>query len=398
MSKSINLCLKRPKKPTALWNRFGVGRSIVYKYSDALRKASLACEVAQKFDENKDRRARLDAILSILESPENRSLLRRVSGCNGAEKAREALKSKVAFKDGEANLFAAAVSIAQARQIKATQSASLPAAYAMKIAAILKLPVLRIGDEPSRHTGFYGGAVVANIRLGPGHFYTRRYLDTPSFQHLCSFHSLGEVLAAMKSTPLGDVLPSDVSSDAKNESLERAASADKVDLLSAHLCLLEQEQEQQQGDEKGLFQIAAEGEVLKLLKEINRCFEKELTAEAITGKSNEQVAIEAEKIWVGCMAGGYTVSAVSVVGVALFASPAFLATTGLATIPGVGPSMVITSFALIAVLAGLFAVVGSVGASNNPGRESQQWVGSESLLFDTSACKVEDGSGSVAEI
>jgi len=367
VSKPYDLFANQPKGPTALWNRFGVGRYIVYLYSNALYRGSLSLSVASRFDQ--DTSNELDQVLTVLKQQNNKQLLQRALS-KDLETRHRAIETLQGNLSCNRDLICSALSIIEIREIKARRFGKLSAGYASSIAQVLKLPV-RYGNEPMPSGELYNGSIQASITLGPGHFYTRRYLDTPGFQHLCSFYSLSEVLAAMKSTRLDDLINSIDDTDVKAK-LEAAKKKGCQDLLSAHLYFLQEERKA--SSNKMSLREAAEKEVIHILDEINKSFDLEI------GK--ESNIIEAEKLCVAGIASGFTLLAISAVGIAVFASPDLLTTIGLSSIQGLEPTAFISMFAAAAVLCAAIAITASIAASNNPGNEAKCWARSESILFD----------------
>ena len=372
MSKRYDLFKNQPKGSTALWNRFGVGRDAVYMYSKALYRASLSLSVASRFDEHAQESDDLNEALESLKNPKYKQFLQRAQTKKGHARKEVVAELQTNLNCSNA-VLCSALRIIEIREIESQRVATLTAGNAIRIAEILRLP-LQYGNEPKSSNDLYSNTIHAEITLGPGHFYTRRYLDTPGFQHLCSFHSLGEVLAAMKSTRLDKLIGAIEDADVINK-LQVAQKNGCCDLLSAHLYFLDEEKTTS-SDEASL-KAAAEQEVIHILEEINKLFDKEI--------SRESKIIKLEQICMGGMAAGYTVLALSAVGIAFFASPDLLTMIGVSSIQGLDPVAVISAFAAIAVFCAVIAIASSVGASNNPGNEEKSWVRSDRILFDAKA-------------
>lgn len=374
MSKPYDLFENQPKGPTALWNRFGVGRDTVYMYSKALYRASLSLRVASEFDRHANKSDEFKRVLTLLEGDSNRELVRAAQTDRGIDRisAIDELKSKA---NASQDMIINAIQIIGIRKIASQEVGALTAGRAKSIAAVLRLPV-QYENEPKPSNEFYNGNIRAAITLGPGHFYTRRYLDTPGFQHLCSFHSLSEVLAAMKSTGLDNLIQS-IDDDKVEAKLQDAAQNGCRDLLSAHLFLLGNEKTT--NSDKTSLKAAAEQEIIRILGELNDLFDKEI--------KNESKIIQAEQIYVGGMAAGYTLLALSAVGIAVFASPDLLVMIGVSSIQGVDPAAVVTMLAAIAVFCAVAAIAASVAASNNPGNEARVWPSLEKILCKAEAPK-----------
>lgn len=177
------------------------------------------------------------------------------------------------------------IAMVTADQVLSQSGQTLNAAVVKDLIKTMKLPIVVAGEPLESQSSLYqlgdsptSQAFKSEIKLAAGHFYTRAWVGTPGGGS-CSLHALGEVLAAMKVTPLDgfmkhltERLEEGKLSQSEKESLESTighleAAQDEGygTLLDAHIALVKEAyaNEPQDAYEE------AQREVIKLLQVIN---------------------------------------------------------------------------------------------------------------------------------
>jgi|GEM_PF-1956153 len=100
------------------------------------------------------------------------------------------------------------IAMVTADQVLSQSGETLNAAVVKDLIKTMKLPIVVAGEPLESKSSLYqlgdsssSQAFKTEIKLAAGHYYTRSWMGTPGGGS-CSLHALGEVLAAMKVTPL----------------------------------------------------------------------------------------------------------------------------------------------------------------------------------------------------